>query len=282
MRPSEIRRRNCPPESGGQRDREADPARGGSTAETLILAREWFYEFPLPGGQTTRSYLPEFARPIHASRESMLFDYLVPWVQGRWSEMTCLDLACHEGYFAFKLALHGCRSVVGVDVRREHLDNAALIQRVYELENLKFVQGDIEKLDPALGVFDIVLVFGILYHVRDLIATLRNARAMTNGVCLIETQVAPELEGSLEWGSREWTREIRGCLALVDESEDRGKGTRESGMTSVSFVPSLKALLFLLGHAGFERVEILQPGPGAHEQHRRGKRVMVAAFAGKA
>jgi hypothetical protein len=28
----EIRRGNCPPESGGQRDREADPARGGSYA----------------------------------------------------------------------------------------------------------------------------------------------------------------------------------------------------------------------------------------------------------
>lgn len=273
--------RHCAPESGGPQDSELNPASGDSATKTLILAREWFYEFPLPSGQTTRSYLPEFARSIHTSRESMLFEFLAPWVQGRWPEMSCLDLACHEGYFAVKLALQGCRNVIGVDVRREHLEHAALIQQVYKLENLKFVEGDIEKLDPALGVFDIVLVFGILYHVRDLIVTLRNARAMTNGVCLIETQVAPELEGSIEWGAREWTREIRGCLALIDETEDRGKGSPESGMTAVSLVPSLKGLLFLLGHAGFDRVEILQPGPGAHEQHRRGQRVMVAAFPGK-
>jgi hypothetical protein len=28
---------NCPPESGGQRDREADPARGGSNYEKFRL-----------------------------------------------------------------------------------------------------------------------------------------------------------------------------------------------------------------------------------------------------
>ena len=32
--------KDCPPESGGQRDREADPARGGSKAETYNMASE--------------------------------------------------------------------------------------------------------------------------------------------------------------------------------------------------------------------------------------------------
>jgi hypothetical protein len=249
--------------------------------EEQILSREWFYEFPLPGGKSTHSYLPEFARSIHSSRERVLFDYLAPWVDGRWNDLACLDLACHEGYFALKLALKGCRKVVGLDARLEHLENAALIQQAYGLENLKFVQGDVQDFNTSnLGIFDVVLLFGILYHVRDLIGTLRNARAVTGGVCLIETQIAPELPGRVEWGSREWTREIRGCLALIDESDDLEKGTMEAGLSSVSLVPSLNGLLFLLGFAGFERVEVLTPGPGAHEQHRRGERVMVAAFSG--
>jgi len=263
--------------------RQTSPSHSSADAqhqEELVLSREWFYEFPLPSGATTRSYLPEFARPIHASREAMLFEYLIPRVKHRWAELTCLDLACHEGYFALKLALRGCRQVIGVDIRREHLDRAAEMKHIHALRNLEFVQGDVEILDAGLGRFHVVLVFGLLYHVRDLLATLRNARAMTKGVCIIETQLAPELEGSVEWGAQEWTREIRGCLALVDETEDRGKGSGESSMTSVSFVPSLKALLFLLGHAGFEKFEILQPGPGVHEQHRRGSRVMVAATPG--
>jgi len=260
-------------------DCESAPAQGGFPEEDRILSREWFYEFPLPSGRSTRSYLPEFARPIHTGRESMLFNFLDSWAAGRWAELTCLDLACHEGYFAFKLALQGCRNVVGVDVRRKHLDSAALIQQVHKLENLKFVQGDIEKRDASLGVFEIVLVFGILYHVHDLIGTLRNARDMTRGVCLIETQIAPELTGgSLEWGAREWTREIRGCLALIDETDDLAKGSKETGVTSFSAVPSLKSLFFLLGRSGFGRVEIITPGPHSHEQHQRSRRVMLAAF----
>ena len=34
----DIESRNCPPESGGQRDREADPARGGSQAQYCRVA----------------------------------------------------------------------------------------------------------------------------------------------------------------------------------------------------------------------------------------------------
>jgi hypothetical protein len=247
--------------------------------EDQILSREWFYEFPLPGGKYTRSYLPEFARSIHTSRAKMLFDFLNSCVGGDWHELQCLDLACHEGYFALKLALKGCRRVVGLDARREHLESAALIRQVHGLGNLTFVHGDVQRLDASTpGVFDVVLAFGILYHVHDLVGTIRNLRAVTGGVCLIETQVAPELDGSMEWGSQEWSKPIQGCLALVDEADDLDSGIKETGLSPVSLVPSLRGLLFMLERAGFERTAILEPGPDAHEQHRRGKRVMVAAF----
>ena len=249
-----------------------------SVLEQQILDREWFYEFPLPNGEFTPSYLPEFARSIHSSREAMLFDFLDPWVQGRWGEMSSLDLACHEGFFALKLAMKGSRRVAGVDVRSEHLEHAGWIQAIHNQQNLQFIQGNIENLDPSLGTFDIVLAFGILYHVQDLARTLRNIRAVTGGVCVIETQVAPELDCELEWGAREWTRQIRGCLALVDETEDVAKGSRETGSASYAAVPSLKGLYFLLGRSGFNRVELLPPGPDSHEQHVRSRRVMLVAF----
>ena len=246
--------------------------------EDQILSRQWFYEFELPGGQTTRSYLPESARSIHGCREKMLFDYLAPRIDD-WQKLSCLDLACHEGYFALKLALKGCRNVVGVDVRREHIDSAELIRRIYGLKNLKYVEGDVQQLQTSsLGVFDVVLLFGILYHVHDLVRTLQNARAVTGGVCLIETQIAPELSGHTEWGAKEWTKTIHGCLALVDEGDDIAARNMEAGVSTISMVPSLNGLLYLLGRVGFEKFEILEPGPDAHDQHRRGQRVMVAAF----
>jgi hypothetical protein len=34
----------------------------------------------------------------------------------------------------------------------------------------------------------------------------------------------------------------------------------------------------MLKHAGFQRSEIIQPPPGAYEQHQRGKRVVCVAY----
>jgi 2-polyprenyl-3-methyl-5-hydroxy-6-metoxy-1,4-benzoquinol methylase len=38
----------------------------------------------------------------------MIFDYLERRVGDRWAGLRCLDLGCHEGYFALQLALRGC------------------------------------------------------------------------------------------------------------------------------------------------------------------------------
>jgi hypothetical protein len=42
--------------------------------------------------------------------------------------------------------------------------------------------------------------------------------------------------------------------------------------------PSPKALEAMLKHAGFKRTEWIAPPPDAYEQHRRGKRVVCAAY----
>jgi hypothetical protein len=42
--------------------------------------------------------------------------------------------------------------------------------------------------------------------------------------------------------------------------------------------PSPKALDFMLRMAGFRKTEIIEPPPGAYEQHSRGKRVVCAAY----
>ena len=97
-----------------------------------ILSREWFYEFQLPSGRKTKSYLPEEIQVIHRTRERMIFQYLEQRARTRWGELRCLDLGCHEGYFALQLALRGCREVLGIDARKEHVENATLI-RIYTI-----------------------------------------------------------------------------------------------------------------------------------------------------
>jgi SAM-dependent methyltransferase len=246
--------------------------------EAIVLGREWFYEFRLPGGKMTNCYLSDEMKSIHRIREKMLLDYLDQRVGSRWKELSCLDIGCHEGYFSLLLAKKGCRKVVGVDARPEHIESANLMRDLYGLKNVTFRQGDLFELNTAeLGKFDIVLLFGALYHVSDILGALRITRMLTKELCVIETQIAPEMPAELEWGTKDNLKRIEGCLAIVDESEELSSGNMEAAINSVSLVPSRKALLFLIKQIGFRTVEVIPADPFAHEQQKRGMRLMIAA-----
>ena len=242
-----------------------------------VRARPWFYEFDLPDGSRTESYIPEYIRPIHDTRLEMMWRTLEPMVGGDWRAYTALDLACHQGFFATHLARRGCRRVVGVDARPEHVADARLIGRLYGLDNLQVEQRDVRHLRPGdLELFDIVLVFGLLYHVENPVGLLRLARGMTRRICLIETQLSAEGPATVESGTSADLHEVKGTLALVDET-GRTHG-REANLLPISMCPSLNALRWLMSTVGFSRVEIVPPPEGAYEQLARGERVMAAGY----
>jgi hypothetical protein len=248
-------------------------------AERQALERKWFYRFQLPGGGRTESYLPADVLPIHETRERMVFSVLDPVFGNRWGRTTCIDLACHEGYYGACVAQRGCKSVLGVDARAANLAGANLMRVALGLKNISFQQADVSTLDPArFGRFDIVLVLGLIYHLEDPIGALRLARALCNEVALIETQLAPELGGEIEFGSRHYIKKIMGTWVAVDEESDVAADNREANLTTVSLVPSRQALLWTLRAVGFSRAEVVAPHPGAYEQLARGQRALVAAW----
>lgn len=242
-----------------------------------VKGREWFYEFELPDGSRTRSYLPEGVADIHRTRVAMLRDALDPIAQeAGWASLTVADIACHQGYFSTLLARLGSREVVGIDARHEHVADANLIARACGLGNMRAMHGDIEHLDPArYGTFDVTLMLGLLYHIENPVGALRAARALTRRACLIETQVTPNMTGVVDWGSYQFQRQMIGSLALIDEMNVTDNP--ESSTTGICIVPSYEALLWILRAVGFARVERIAPPPGAYEQLASGKRVMVLA-----
>ncbi|MEO7270608.1 MAG: class I SAM-dependent methyltransferase [Vicinamibacterales bacterium] len=242
-----------------------------------VHARPWFYELDLPDGGRTDSYLPDSVKPVHETRLEMMWRALEPVVKGDWRVFTAADIACHQGYFSTHLARKGCRRVVGVDARASHVADARLIARLYGLGNLRIEQHDVRSpTSGTLGLFDIVLVFGLLYHVEDPVGLLRLARGMTRRVCLIETQLSPEGPTSVEWGASDVRHAVKGTLALVDESGDTDG--LQANLAPISMCPSLSALRWLMSTVGFSRVEIIEPGPGAYEQFASGARVMAAGY----
>jgi ubiquinone/menaquinone biosynthesis C-methylase UbiE len=239
----------------------------------------WFYDFELgPHGQTPSAIPPE-VRPIFRTRLEMVNRAVDAHFGSRLPEIRCIDAGCHEGFYSVAMAQKGVRQVVAVDVRESNLRKARFIGETLELRNIEYRQANCEELTAErTGTFELTLFLGLLYHLENPMLCLRNIGAITTELCVIETQVIDEVEGSTEWGAREWTRPYRGVLALIDESGEYYADNTETGATPLVTCPSPKALQFMLEQAGFRKVEMIDPPEGAYEQHARRKRVVCAAY----
>jgi tRNA (mo5U34)-methyltransferase len=247
--------------------------------ETIAALGPWFYEFDLGAYGRTTSQLPPDIQRIHSTRLEMLTRAVDAHFGARLPQIRCVDMGCHEGYYSVAMARKGVRELLGVDVREENLRKARFVAEALGLGNIEYRQGNCEELDAvALGRYELCLFLGILYHLENPMLALRKMAAITTELCVIETLVADEVEGSVEWGAREWTRPYQGILALIDESGEFAAGIQETGASPLATCPSPKALAAMLKHAGFARVEWIAPPPDAYEQHRRGKRVVCAAY----
>jgi len=251
-----------------------------TTVQTQIAALgPWFYEFDLGSHGRTTSMLPPEVLPIHATRLEMVNRAVDAHFGPRLAQVRCLDVGCHEGYYSVAMARKGVRETLGLDVREISLRKARFITETLGLSNLEFRQGNCEEIDPVVtGSYELCLFLGILYHLENPMLALRKIAAVTTEMCVVETQVADEVEGSTEWGARAWTRPYQGILALIDESGEFNAENRETGATPLVTCPSPKALEAMLKHAGFKRIEFIAPPPDAYEQHARGKRVVCAAY----
>ena len=108
-----------------------------------------------------------------------------------------LDIGCAEGFFSFEAERRGAREVIGIDsfpdsVRRFNLVRAArqssataVLMNVYDLE------------PKRLGTFDLVLFYGVLYHLKHPQLALERILSICSGTLLLQTHALddPSLQG---------------------------------------------------------------------------------------
>lgn len=248
-----------------------------SANEQALLDKTWFYRFKLPSGRITQTYDDGALDSIHDTRLAMMRDVLRARFGDSLRGLNAIDIACHQGWFATKLVEDGADHVLAVDARSEHVADTTLVRDTLGLANLRVMQSDVHLLDTAaLGPFDVVLMLGLIYHLENPVGALRQARALTRQICLVETQVVPGMSGMVDYGSYRFVRPLKGSFGIIDETgETHGP---ETSTTGICLVPSLEALFWILRKVGFTRVELVPPPADAYEQLRYGKRVMVAAY----
>lgn len=245
--------------------------------EAKALEREWFYPFALPSGATTPTYDGGRLNAVHDTRMQMMDSAINPLLGDSLAGQSVVDLACHQGYFSLSLAARGAERVLGVDARPEHIADATLMAELGGYDQFDGKVSDIHALDTdAMGTFDIVLMLGLIYHLENPVGAIRTAHALTGKVCLVETQVVPHLSGNVDWGNYEFVRPLKGCFGIIDETEETHGP--EASTQGICLAPSTEGLLWIMHKVGFSRVELLVPPADGYEQHRHGKRVMVAGY----
>jgi tRNA (mo5U34)-methyltransferase len=240
----------------------------------LAALGSWFYEFEFDNEVRTECFADENALRIHQSRVQCILPFLDKTFEGRWRDVSCLDVACHEGWFAIQIAQRGARFVKGIDIRPDRIERANFIREAGGIDNARFEVRDLFTLTPEQdGAYDLTLFLGIFYHLEDPVRAFRAMRAMTRSVCVIEGQVARFNENiTTAWGNRQETRSGPACVVI---DADPHHSSISSG---ISFVPSLDALRRIIRAAGFRKVELVNPTPSLHEQYVNFDRVIIFAF----
>ncbi len=162
------------------------------------------------------------------ARQDLLRDLLAT-LRNQVRLETAADIGCGVGEFSAFLRDLGFQ-VVAVDGRGENVEEAR--KRFPDIEFRLFNAED-ESLQQ-LGVFDLVLCVGLLYHLENPFRAIRNLHDLTGNLALVEGMSAP-------------------TSRPVMELQDEGSVENES-LNRVAFYPSESCLVKMFYRAGFSYV----------------------------
>ena len=124
---------------------------------------------------------------------------LLPDSPEQRSKLRVADLGCLEGGYAVEFAKLGF-DTLGIEAREDNLVKCNYVKSDLRLSNLNFVKDDVRNL-ANYGNFDIVLCYGLLYHLNDPADFLKKISECTNKLLLLNTHFAPESDIRYTLGS---------------------------------------------------------------------------------
>ena len=219
--------------------------------ERVEAEKYWFLQMDLGNGVVT----PGWSNPVRDK---------LPWF-GLPDDMTglrVLDVGCAEGFFSFEAERRGASEVISVDadpgcIRRFELCAEALGSTVTHPQVLS-----VYSLDPALlGTFDLVMFFGLLYHLEYPLMGIQKVAAMASGTLLVASLTME-------------TTSLRDQSLARFQPHGVISGTKENPIRdrTVLWVPNAACIRDMLDNAGLVKIEQL-PGPQPSLSRRIRRRI---------
>jgi len=230
-----------------------------SNLQSRVASHRWYHTIDLGNGVVTPG--------IDDSAERLRRLHLPDSLKG----LTVLDVGAWDGFFSFECERRGASRVVAADYYSWHgsgwgtkagfeLAREALGSRVEDVDI------DVMDLSPErIGTFDIVLLLGVLYHLRHPLLALERVASVTRGTLVLETVI--DLVGFR-----------RPAAAFYPDRELNGDPTNWWG-------PNVPAVIGMLRAAGCEEAHVVTALPNsAYRAARavwhsaRGKNALSRAF----
>ena len=209
--------------------------------EERLAAFHWFYPFSFGThevGPNHHQYTREERKQAFYGRYLHIFSSLLAKTGGSLKEKRVLDIACNAGYYAIQARLAGAEKVVGVDASEKNIDQANLITRLANLDQLDYhVLNVYDVSKERLGTFDITFFFGILYHLNNPVAALERLYEVTESIAIIDTHL-----------------ERFSLPILRIEHENVDYYHSDSYSNELAFMPSEEAVVMMLKSVGFREV----------------------------
>jgi tRNA (mo5U34)-methyltransferase len=160
------------------------------------------------------------------------------------SGQTVLDVGCWDGFYSFVSEQRGAARVLATDSfiwQAGHKEGFLLARRALQ-SKVEEAEIDVLDLSPArVGMFDIVLFLGLLYHMKHPMLALERAASVTRRLLIVETVIDLHLPGR--------------ALAFYPGSELGRDDTNWFGPTPAAVEAMLRAV-------GFSRVKRVWPSHG--------------------
>lgn len=217
--------------------------------------------YPLTGrGATTfvwsvsldRSFCASFPRFLDTSetvqsrnRLDARYRAIVDWNRGLLRDARVLDLACHDGRWAFGALQIGASHTTGIEARPHLVEKARENFAFYDIRptSYTFLTGLVMPTMASLPdqFVDVTMCLGFLYHSHEHASLLLEASRLTTRALIIDTEVADSAEPII------LLREER-----TDDSRNSVDYVGFGRPKALVGTPSRAALFMILDHAGFD------------------------------
>jgi len=231
----------------------------GQLRERVRELAPFHHAVELPHGVST--YVADKAhRPVERTRVDSIMRHgwpqLLQACGGTLKGKRVLDVACNCGGFTVQAIKAGADYALGIDIVDRYLDQANFIREALGYENMEFRKVDVYDLSTqSVGSFDVVLCFGILYHLEDPIRGMKAIANLARHSMLLDTNMMRPKYVSRFFRNRSlWKMDVVG----VGEVKSQTTNLWREGL-SCQFAPTERAATDVLRFLGFDRVEFLPP-----------------------